>query len=364
MLLEKKRLIEEFTNLLRKYSPTGNEAEAINYIAKLAKSYGYEEVYVDEIGNLHAIYGNGPLELALIPHVDTVPGEINVQVVNEKIYGRGAVDAKGPLYAMLVGAALVKRHVEDEIRVHFIAEVGEEGDSRGARYLISKGFKPSSIIIGEPSSTTGVVIAYRGSIHLKIECSSKGGHPASPMQNMSAYEKFLNVWSRISKEAPGTFYDIPQARITFIRAGDSYNKLPEKLIAYVDIRVPSPNKMWNEDFNMFHRKIKSIIENNDCSVKTLGITKPVRVSPNTPIVRAVMRAIIRNGKKPILLRKYGSSDMNLFYNMVKDIVAYGPGNSALSHSSNEFISLSDLIFGIKVYANAIKEYAYFVKVNK
>jgi len=356
MLLRKKKLLEEFVELLKKYSPTGKEEEAIKYVAKLANNYGFDEVFVDEVGNLHAIYGKGPVELALIPHIDTVPGNIPVKICGNKVFGRGAVDAKGPLYAMLIGASLVKREVEDNVKIHFIAEVGEEGDSRGARFLISKNFKPNSIIIGEPSSTTGVVIAYRGSIHLKIKCYSEGGHPASPKIKPSAFEKFMMLMRELLTKAPGTEYDVPQARVTFIRAGEAPNKLPEELQAFIDIRVPFKNTKWNVDFEKFLNEIKNIVTRNLCEFEILGSTRPVKVSSNSKVVRAVMRAIIRNGRKPVLVRKYGSSDMNLFYNIVKDVVAYGPGDSTLSHSLNEHIIVEDLLFGIKTYAQAIREY--------
>lgn len=356
MLLKKRKLIEEFVELLRKYSPTGSEKEAIKYVAKLASNYGYDEVFVDEVGNLHAIYGKGSLELALIPHIDTVPGNLPVKVSGNLVFGRGAVDAKGPLYAMLVGAALAKNHVENKIKVHFIAEVGEEGDSKGAKHLIMKNFKPNSIIVGEPSSTVGVVIAYRGSVHLEIKCYSKGGHPASPQTELSAFEKFMKLWNEILSKAPGTSYDLPQARVTFIRAGESPNKLPEKLQAFIDVRVPFRNVKWNKSFEEFLSEIKNGVLKNLCKYRIMGLTKPVKVSPNSKVARSIIRAIIKNGRKPVLVKKYGSSDMNLFYNVVKDIVAYGPGDSKLAHSIDEHISLEDLLFGIKTYAQAIKEY--------
>jgi len=264
MLLRRKKLLEEFTELLRKYSPTGREEEAIRYVAKLANNYGFDEVFVDEVGNLHAVYGRGPVELALIPHIDTVPGNIPVKICGNKIYGRGAVDAKGPLYAMLVGASWVKKEVEDKVKIHFIAEVGEEGDSRGARFLISKNFKPTSIIIGEPSSTIGVVVAYRGSIHLEVKCYSEGGHPASPKVKPSAFEKFMKLLEELLAKAPGTEYDVPQARVTFIRAGETPNKLPEELQAYIDIRVPFKNTKWNMDFEEFLNEIESIVTRSLC----------------------------------------------------------------------------------------------------
>jgi LysW-gamma-L-lysine carboxypeptidase len=57
------------------------------------------------VGNYFASVGSGGRTVMLVSHVDTVPGELRVKVYGGKVYGRGAVDAKGPLSAMLVEAA-------------------------------------------------------------------------------------------------------------------------------------------------------------------------------------------------------------------------------------------------------------------
>jgi LysW-gamma-L-lysine carboxypeptidase len=54
-------------------------------------------------GTTFASAGSGGRTVMLVSHVDTVPGELRVKVYGGKVYGRGAVDAKGPLSAMLVG---------------------------------------------------------------------------------------------------------------------------------------------------------------------------------------------------------------------------------------------------------------------
>jgi LysW-gamma-L-lysine carboxypeptidase len=71
--------------------------------------------------------------IMLLGHYDTVPGKLRVSVRKGTVSGRGAVDAKGPLAAMLVAASLSERPVR------VAAVVGEEGDSRGVRELLKGG---------------------------------------------------------------------------------------------------------------------------------------------------------------------------------------------------------------------------------
>lgn len=350
MLLEKKKVQEDLVKLLRAYSPTGHEDNVAPIIMELAKELGYEKIFRDKVGNVHAEYGFGETIVAFIPHMDTVPGKLPVRTVNDLVYGRGAVDDKGPLYSMLLGAAIVKNNVSDKLKVCFIAEVDEEGASKGAKHLIESGFKAHAIVIGEPSNLADVVVAYRGSIHLKIECKSMGGHPASPISNMSAIEKFLKLWEKISLKTPGLKYDEPQARITYIRSGEFYNKLPEYAEAHVNIRVPpsiSAKKLYEEILSL---------ASDDCRITLLDISEPVSVSINKPIVRALIRSILSHNIKPSIARKYGSSDMNTLYTITDNIVSYGPGDPSLSHSEKERISINDVILGAKIYSKLLLEY--------
>ena len=64
-------LIDLTIDLLKAYSPTRNEEKAVEVLRNYALSLGYDEVFVDEVGNLIASYGNGDRKIALIGHIDT-----------------------------------------------------------------------------------------------------------------------------------------------------------------------------------------------------------------------------------------------------------------------------------------------------
>ncbi len=334
----KNRVGEVLVSLLEAYSPTGYEMKAQRVIVDVAKQLGLD-VEVDRVGNVLARKGDGG-NVWLVGHYDTVPGQLPVKWNNGIISGRGAVDAKGPLSAMLVAASL------SEHPVTVAALVGEEGDSRGARYLLKRKLPPY-IVIGEPSNTTGVIIAYRGGAHLIVRCKAKGGHSSSPGE--SAIDKIIRSILEIKKLAPGIKYEEPSAVVTVIEGGEAPNVLPKNASATVDLRVPPGIEIESIIKEMRSKLTK------DCYIDVERITPPVTVKPNDPVPRAIVRSLLKLGKKPKLLKKYGSSDMNLLHGAVRSISAYGPGNSKLSHTDEEAVSVEELELAVNIYKEVVDQ---------
>lgn len=342
------------TELLKAYSPTGGEYRAVALLRDYARDLGYEDVHVDEVGNLIASYGDGDISVAFIGHIDTVPGELPVLFDGVKIAGRGAVDAKGPLTALFIGVSQARAYVGRGVKVYSIAVVGEEGDSRGARHLVSRGFKVDGSIIGEPTNNTGIAVGYRGSIKLMIQCSSSGGHTSSPMLESSACVSLLKIWTIISGKMHGFKYNENSSALLYINCGDRgrYNIYPRHGEMIVDIRVSV-----NESLESVMKLVDDMVGKGDlCTHTVLDYTPPVRVSPNNPVVRALTRAILKQNEKPRILYKLGTSDMNLLYpHVAHSMAAYGPGRSELSHSDKEEMNIDELIHGINVYRDATVE---------
>lgn len=336
-------------DMLKKYSPTGEEYRAVEVLKDYTRDLGYEEVYVDEIGNLIASYGDGDTSIAFIGHIDTVPGELPVTFDGERITGRGAVDAKGPLVALFIGVSQAQKYIDTRnFKVYSIAVVGEEGDSRGTKNLINRGFKAHGSIVAEPSNNTGIVIGYRGSIKIKIQCRSSGGHTSSPMLESSACTSLLSCWGAINEKMHGFKYDENSSSLLYIQCGDDkrYNVYPKYGEMLIDIRVG-----LNEAIESILKLIEGIVDKFSlCTYNVIDYTPPVKVSPNNPVARALMRAILKQNEKPRILYKLGTSDMNLLYPYVAyNIAAYGPGRSELSHSDREEITVDELLHGINVY---------------
>lgn len=353
-----RRLLEDLMfDLLKAYSPTGSEEKAVRKYVEFISSLGLAEVYVDNVGNAIVDYGGGDKWVLLAGHIDTVAGELPVSYDGSVFRGRGAVDAKGPLVAMTIGALEATKYLGSRCRVTVAALVGEEGRSPGARALIrslsSSSARPTAIIVGEPSGCDGVVIGYRGSIKLKLKCLGSGGHSSDPGRGVSAIEELINLWLDLKALASSTLG--LSIGMNYIVGGGFFSVIPKECEALIDIRIPVEHEL-----NDVKSKLHDVFVNRSrmCTYEVAEETPPVKVSVNVPIARALVRAIIKNGLRPVPAVKLGTSDMNLLVSLTNNIVSYGPGNPELSHTDYEEINIDELELGAKIYRDAIINYCY------
>ncbi|HIQ10415.1 MAG TPA: N-acetyl-lysine deacetylase [Pyrodictium sp.] len=341
-------LLRHLVELVSVYSPSGREAEVAKVVRDIASELGLSS-WIDGVGNVWISFDRNDCrntDVLIVGHIDTVPGYINVRVEDDVVWGRGAVDAKGPLLAYL--HAISRLQITD-YRVCLGGLVGEEADSPGANYILKTRFRSRHLFVAEPSGYDGVVIGYRGSLPVQVVCRAVGGHAASPDPNRSAYERFHDAWSVLKSKYGNVQPKKPSMSVTRIVAGDYGNMLPTYLEARLDIRLWSDNER-----EQILDELRRVFGERGCSVRVLGYTKPVKVKPQQPTPRSLIRSMLRRGIKPRITIKHGTSDMNLIVpEVAQDAVAYGPGDPRLSHSLEERISIKEIMYAIDIIVDAI-----------
>jgi LysW-gamma-L-lysine carboxypeptidase len=178
--------------LTERFSPTGQEGEAVAWLVSRMAELGYDRAYPDEAGNAVGVLGDGPRQIVLLGHIDTVPGQVPVRVEDDLLYGRGTVDAKGPLAAFVDAAPRLGKRPGWQLVV--IGAVDEEGDSAGARFAAGQ-FHPDFAVIGEPSRWDRVTLGYKGSAGVEITIQRPAAHSAAQAQN--ACEAAFETWEAI-----------------------------------------------------------------------------------------------------------------------------------------------------------------------
>src|SRR5665213_1448453 len=166
---------ELLTAMLSVPSPSGQEGAVASLLVSRLLRAGFD-VDVDAAGNVVAAWGDGPETVALVGHVDTVPGHIDVRRDGDLLHGRGAVDAKGPLATAIAAVSRQPRH--GPRRFVIVGAVEEETSSRGARHLAESMPAPSSLVILEPSGWDSVTIGYKGSLCLRACVDQPHAHGA------------------------------------------------------------------------------------------------------------------------------------------------------------------------------------------
>ena len=341
-------LVKHLVELVSVYSPSGSEGEAAKVVRDIAKELGLRS-WIDHVGNVWISLGKTDcrnVDVMVIGHIDTVPGYISVKVEGDVVWGRGAVDAKGPLLAYLYA---ISRLEIDDYKICLGGLVGEEADSPGANHLLKEGFKSKHLFIAEPSGHNSVVIGYRGSLSVQVVCRTVGGHAASPDPSRSAYERFHEAWSILRSKYGRVQSNTPSISVTKIVAGEYGNVLPTYLEARLDIRL------WRDsEREIVLDELKHVFGEQGCSVHVLNYVKPVKVKPQHPTPRSLIRSMLKRGIRPRIVVKHGTSDMNLVVPAIsQDAAAYGPGDPKLAHSLEERISIKEIIYAINVIVDAI-----------
>jgi LysW-gamma-L-lysine carboxypeptidase len=349
------------TNLLSIYSPSGKEEVISNFLVKEMEKLDFR-VKKDAIGNVIGEIGKGEPTILLCGHMDTIAGNLPVRVENNKLYGAGAVDAKGPLAAMIIAAAALARESALHARVLVVGAVEEEATSNGIKHIIKQGLQADYVIFGEPSGVENITIGYKGSLHLKITCKTETGHSSSPWFYENALEKGFELWQQIKSAYPpveeqeSPFHAVT-ACLVKLTGGRGNSKVPSKSEMRVDIRVP-PQLTAAQVFNVIESVIKQYQTANpkvQVKVAIWDQNEPFEVATNSLLVRAVSYAIRKVMNKPAtLLRKTGTGDMNILGRAMNiPIVTYGPGDSHLDHTKDEHILISEYLAGIQVYKETV-----------
>jgi len=348
-------------------SPSGHEVAAVAHLVDWMAGHGFV-AHRDQAGNaigvlearsskledaspqLPAPSFQPPItrELILLGHIDTVSGFPPVEVRDGKLYGRGAVDAKGPLAAFATAAALVGP--QPGWRIIVVGAVEEEAaTSRGARHIAGQHI-PDFAIIGEPTGWGRVALGYKGRLLADITVRRAMSHTAGPA--VSAAELAVGYWNRVSARLAELnagrerAWDQVQAGLRGFDSAD--DGLLETAHMRLGFRLP---------LDVGPEELKGLLcsLDGDGELAFHGAEPAYRSEKNTPLVRAFVAAVRGQGGTPGFVVKTGTSDMNVVGPIWRcPILAYGPGDSSLDHTPGEHVELAEWEQGVAVLVDALR----------
>jgi len=335
--------------LVSQYSPSGEERPAVEWLVQRMKSLAYDNAFIDDAGNAVGEIGQGPNQIVLLGHIDTVPGEIRVEQDGILLYGRGSADAKGPLACFVDSVAKVG--VKEGWQFVVIGAVEEERNSEGARFVVDQ-YQPAFAIIGEPNQWDRIALGYKGSAWANISVKRGQAHSASGEQ--TAAEAAVETWLKIKGYAD-LFNEDKQKMFdkllpTLREMDTDANDFEQWARLKVGIRLPmdvSPDDWYGE--------LGEIVA--DAEMERVGYAVPAwSCDKNTPLVRTFLSAIRAVGGEPRFVYKTGTADLNIVAPVWKcPAVVYGPGDSSLDHTPNEHISLADYSKSVQVLSSVLNK---------
>jgi len=284
----------------------------------------------------------------LLGHMDTVPGYIDVRRADGKLYGRGAVDARGPLCAFIAAAA--QAGVRAGWRIVVVGAVEEEAaTSKGARFAATQ-YRPQFCVIGEPSGWDRVTLGYRGRLLVHYRQTRTMSHTAGQARGVA--ESAIAFWNAVAdlcaryNEGKERAFDRLDPSLRRIHTDD--DPFVDGVSLTIGIRVPV-----GVTIAPLKAQVAAVV--GDAALTFASEEEAYRADKNTPLVRAFLGALRAHGATPGFTVKTGTADMNVVAPVWQcPIVAYGPGDSNLDHTPHEHIELDEYLKAIDVLADVLR----------
>jgi acetylornithine deacetylase len=348
--------VELLQDLVRIPSPSGQEDAVVARLEDALNSLGLKPERRGR--NVTALLdgGAGPL-LLLSSHTDTVPVGADwtkdphaAKIEDGKLYGRGANDAKGPLTAMILGAARAFAKDAPKGKVLLAASCEEETMGQGLEKLLPQLPRPDAAVVGEPTGLKPAV-AQKGLIVLEITAAGRSAHAAhgGGVNAIEAAARDVLALSRVAFSKSHPALGAPTLHVTQIAGGERHNVIPDRCKLVVDIRT-TPNYTTEEILS----HVTSVVAGS-VHVRSSRLGS-VETDPAHAVVQAALTA------NPSA-RPYGSPTLSDWV-FLKGIptVKVGPGESKRSHTADEYIEVAELEAGVAFYEKLIR--AYFEKAPR
>lgn len=373
--MDRSTAVELIRGLVAIPSLSRHEAGAATWLAEQMRAYGFDRAYVDGAGNAVGEIGSlsASRTIVMLGHIDTVPGNIPVRIDGGRLFGRGSVDAKGPLAAFVAAASRFGASATRDaaLRIVVVGAVEEESaTSKGARFIASR-FDgstdqiPDACIIGEPSHWNRVTLGYKGRLLLDLTAAQPMAHTAGPDAGVAAV--VVELWNWVTAHAAAcnagkdkAFDQLSPSLRRFITA--TTEQMHDTVDAQFAWRLPV-------GFDVDGLK-KAIAEQANgpgggdehktrLTLAFRGHEQAWRGDRTNVLVKSFLAGLrtVAPSEKLGFVLKTGTSDMNVVAPVWRcPIVAYGPGDSALDHTPNEHLDLDEYWKAVNVLEQTLRAF--------
>ena len=352
-------------------SLSGQEKKLSRIIAAEMRSLNYDEVRIDRLGSVVGRIGSGKKKILYDAHIDTVgvadldnwkTDPFKAVEKNGIIYGRGAVDDKGCVAAMIYAGARIKNdpalkfHRQNDFSLYVSASVQEEvAEGYGINFLLKKTIRerPDCVIIGEPSDLK-IIRGHKGRAEIKLTIKGRSSHASIPEKGQNAIYKALPVLNNIIalnkkyQQQKPTELGRPVISVTYIETRNaSLNTIPDNCSIYLDRRT-----IENENKKKITAELKKISAGNtkiDYLKKYFNAWVLPEKHPLVQTAVATYQKVFQKNPEVALWPFCTNGSFTMGERKIPTI-GFGPGKEEYCHSANEQISFWAVLEAIKFYS--------------
>jgi succinyl-diaminopimelate desuccinylase len=360
-------------------NPPGDISAAFAVCAQPLRDAGFDvQSFAAEPGKPNLVAAWGPADgLALLfnAHLDVVPiGDerawshppFGAEIVDERIYGRGAGDDKASVTAQVMGALALARSGIPLRRRLVVTEVADEETSGGgAKHVIAAaGIRPEEVIgviVGE-QTLNRVAVGEKGHAGMQIVVTGRTAHGALPWEGANAIDAMARVIVALGDELQPRLgerrhplFHPSSASVNMIEGGVKANVVPDRCAIYVD-RRPIPG----EDPAESTAEIKEIAERAVAALRGIGIEvipnaemlAATMSDPEGPLAQAMLAANRHLGLSTAPTGFCMATDGRHFAAAGYRTIIYGPGDPKLAHVPDEWVGIDEVLDATRAYALA------------
>jgi acetylornithine deacetylase len=318
------------SELLAIESTTGRERDAVDFVSRWLVSRGWN-VSLQEVepgrSNVWATRKGGGVTLST--HLDTVPPFIPPRLDGNRLYGRGACDAKGIAAAMITAAQRLADQGEERVDLLFV--VGEEKGSPGARAANRLPATSKYLVNGEPTESK-LASGCKGAQRVIVRVRGREAHSAYAHLGSSALEPLLELLPQLKHVALPTD-DVLGAttyNIGVLRAGTEANIVPGLAEAEIMIRLVGDVAPVKAAFVAWAGDKAELVWGSHIPAQRFDVLSGFEVEP-----------VAYTSDIP-LLDKWGSP------------LLFGPGSIHVAHTPLEYIDVAELEASVDAYARIVR----------
>lgn len=315
-------------------------------------------------------------------HYDVVPAghdwtrdPFGGELVDGRIYGRGACDMKSGLVAQVYAVEALRRAGVDwagEVTHSFVPDEETVGNrNAGTGFLVEQELisrdNTDGVIITEPFGLDGIGVGHKGALWGAFTLYGKQAHGSAPHLGVNAVELAARFLCRAESElkpqlrqrrtelllaTPGT----ETATLSFdtIEGGVATNVIPDRCTVTFNRRLVPPETLDQARQELFDLLEALRVEEPRArwSYEERYATPPTLVDEQEPLAQAAAQAIRAMGMTPRVMISAGSHDQRFVVHGagITNSILYGPATNGTSHQSDEYITVDELVTGTKVLA--------------
>lgn len=362
-------------------NPPGDTRDIAQFIADELRAMGCHVSQIAPPGkpdavSVLAVLGAGEPVIMLHAHIDTVPIAENeaerwsvdpyAAVLRDgKVYGKGSVDDKAPLAAMMIAMGEAARAAEMLRGTLVLVAAAEEevGGQLGTRWLAENRLLPTCdfIIVGEQTHNR-VASAHKGVVRATVRATGRSVHATNPDRGISAITAMaravlaLDEYHRSLQSRVHPMVGTPSCNVGVIQGGSTANAVPDACAAYLDRRM-----IPGEDPAEVQRELEAVIASVNAAPAQLSIgdflvSNWFASTVETPLAQtflACVRDALNADPGPIGYLP-GSDAKHLTGVLRGEMVIFGPGSYEVAHAFDEYVDVAELRTTAKILIDFIQ----------